>query len=230
LAGKGGKLEEKQKFYLDRAYKSTTRLINLVNDMLNVSRIESGRISIEVKKVDLEKLSEEAIGEVMPRATELGINVVLQKSPTPLFVIADQDKIKEVLINLVGNSIKFTPKGGTITVAFSQKDGMIVTSVTDTGVGIAPENMPKLFAKFGMVKASYVVNEQASSGTGLGLYICKSIIEIHGGQVWASSPGINKGATFSYSLKPYTQEEFGRLEAQFKGHGEVGIIHTAASK
>ncbi len=228
LAGKGGKLEDKQKFYLDRAYNSTTRLIKLVNDMLNVSRIESGRISIEVKKVDLEKMSEEAIGEVAPRATELGINLVLQKSLTPLYVIADADKIKEVLINLVGNSIKFTPKGGTITVSFAVKEGMVVTSVTDTGVGIAPENMPRLFQKFAMVKASYVVNEQVSSGTGLGLYICKSIVEIHGGTIWGTSAGINQGSTFGYSLKLYTQEEFERLEAKYKGHGEVGIIHTAA--
>src|SRR5258708_37465412 len=159
LAGNGGKLNEKQRFYVERGYNSVDRLIRLVNDMLNISRIESGRITIDLKSADLLKMTQEVVDEVLSRANELGVTIKIQKSDSLTPVLADTDKIKEVLFNLIGNSLKFTPKGGTITISFLQKDGFVQTSVADTGAGILPEYIGKLFQKFGLLAGSYITNQ-----------------------------------------------------------------------
>ena len=145
LQGKGGKLTEKQQYYIERGYNSADRLIRLVNDMLNISRIESGRITISMQSVDLLKLTQEVVEEVLPRAKEVGVTVTIAKTEALPPVLADPDKLKEVLFNLIGNSLKFTPKDGTVTVSFARKGDMIETKVIDNGVGIAPEDLGKLF-------------------------------------------------------------------------------------
>jgi signal transduction histidine kinase len=210
LQGEGGKITEKQASYLNKAYNSTSHLIVLVNDMLDVSRIESGRVTLNLSPTKLDQLVDDAVAEITPRATELEIEIVVIPFPSLLpSVLGDFDKIKEVLINLIGNSLKFTPKKGKITIGMEQNDGMVETSVTDTGVGIKKEDIPKLFQKFSMVGGS---EEKAlnSQGTGLGLYICKSIIEFHGGKIWAASDGIGKGATFTFSLKVFEKQPYSK--------------------
>lgn len=206
LAGKGGALNEKQKFYLDRAYNSTDRLIKLVNEMLNVSRIESGRINLEQKAIDVNVLSDDVVADVLPRAQELGIAVIVNHVSPLSLVFADENKIKEVLINLIGNSLKFTPKGGTITIGFKQTDALVEVSVTDTGKGIAAEDIPKLFQKFGKIDNNYLT-AQAVQGTGLGLYISKAIVELHGGKIWVYSDGMDKGTTFTFSLPIFKNQQ-----------------------
>lgn len=205
LMGKGGQLSEKQSYYLGRAYTSTNRLIKLVNDMLNVSRIESGRISLSMASTNLEKLIADVIVEVTPRAQELGIHILFTPTNTLPNVLADPDKMKEVLINLIGNSFKFTPKDGSITITVSQENGMVVTRVKDTGAGIKQEDLSKLFHKFGIVGSDYL-RKQNAQGTGLGLYISKSLVELHGGKIVAGSDGENKGTTFAFSLKPFEEK------------------------
>lgn len=226
LAGKGGPLSDKLRFYLDRSYTSTNRLIKLVNDMLNVSRIESGRMSFEMKKLNVVRLTEDVLAEVKPRADELGVEIIItyEKLDIP-DVVGDDDKMKEVLINLIGNSLKFTPKGGKITVSFSVKEPMVITHVTDTGEGIAQEDLPKLFQKFSLVRGSYQTNKQSSQGTGLGLYISKMIMKEHGGDIWAESPGRGRGATFSFSMKMLSEVSIGTLTAAVKKDG-LRIIHS----
>lgn len=200
VEGKVGKLNEKQKLYLGRAYSSTDRLINLVNDMLNVSRIESGRFTIELKSIDIKSLAKEIVFEMMPKAQEQGINLEFQEGSDEIpKVYVDPDRIKQVLINLIGNSMKFTDKGGKITISFAQKDGQVVTKVSDTGQGISAEEIPKLFQKFETVGNHYL-RKTSTQGTGLGLYISKSIVNLHGGKIWAESEGLGKGVTFSFSL------------------------------
>jgi signal transduction histidine kinase len=226
LNGKGGELNEKQKYYLDRAYNSTDRLIKLVNDMLNVSRIEAGRVALDVQKIDMNVLIEDTIFEVKPRADELGLKVSLKKDPSLPKVIADPDKIKEVLINLLGNSLKFTPTGGKITVSFELKDGFLVTHVTDTGRGIEKEDLAKLFQKFGLLKGSYTTNQTTQQGTGLGLYICKSIVNLHKGDIWAFSEGRDKGAEVSFTLKIYNERDFNIIKSEQEGKEGKEIIHT----
>ena len=194
-------LNEKQKTYLSRAYSSTERLINLVNDMLNVSRIESGRFTLAIQPTDIVDLVSVMYQELLPKAQELGINLVFEK-PTAAFpkVQADKERVEQVLINLIGNSLKLTPKDGKITIALSQKDGMVETTISDTGKGISQEDMPKLFQKFGMVGNDYL-KRQGTQGTGLGLYLSKAIVELMGGKIRVESEGAGKGAKFTFTLK-----------------------------
>lgn len=229
LSGKGGKLTEKQQYYLKRSYTSTDRLIKLVNDMLNISRIESGRLTVAFEKVDLEVLAHEVIEEVEPRAKELGLSIDVQPGEIPA-VVADPDKIKEVLFNIIGNSLKFTPKGGKITISFSHKGDIITTNVKDTGKGINAQDIPTLFTKFGMVEGSYATNKKAT-GTGLGLYITKSIIDIHGGDIQLTSEGEGKGTNVLFTLHEYSKAGLARVQKKSKGKvnkgsDEKGIIHT----
>lgn len=200
LSGKGGVLSEKLKFYLDRAYTSTDRLIKLVNDMLNVSRIESGRIVLAIKPTNLNDLIADTITEVLPRAQELGVNVAFNPMQNLPYVQADPDKIKEIIINLIGNSLKFTPQGGRIGVDISMSNDTALVKVSDNGKGISNENMAKLFQKFGTFGDSYLT-KQSAQGTGLGLYISKSLIELHGGKIWAESDGEGKGTRFFFTLR-----------------------------
>lgn len=199
LAGKGGPLSEKQKYYLDRAYNSTDRLIKLVNEMLNVSRIESGRINLEQKAININTLTDDVLADIASRAQELGIHVEVIHDTTLPMVMADVDKIKEVFINLIGNSLKFTPKEGTIRIEFHLNNNMVEVAVRDNGKGIAPEDISKLFQKFSKVDNDYLTVQNVQ-GTGLGLYISKAIVQLHGGSMWVTSDGLGKGTTFTFSL------------------------------
>lgn len=193
------KLSDQQKMYVERAYTSTDRLINLVNDMLNVSRIESGRLIINKAYIDLPSTVAAAVAEVAPVAKEQKKTLTLLPSTQPITVYADSDKIKQVLLNLIGNSIKFTPDGGQISVSVSVKEGYAYVNVKDTGRGISQQDIGKLFKKFGIVGSTSVLTHGAQS-TGLGLYISKSIVNLHGGKIGAYSDGENKGSLFSFSL------------------------------
>lgn len=227
LEGRGGPISEKQKYYLQRAYNSVDRLIRLVSDMLNVSRIDSGRISLQLGSIDIQKVVQEVFDEVMPRIQELGINLVMAPAQALPQVLGDSDKVKEVLFNLIGNAMKFTSKGGTITVSFAQKENMIETTVTDTGTGIDPANISKLFQKFSMIADSYMANSSIQ-GTGLGLYISKSIVELHGGKIWAMSEGHGKGTQFTFSLKVATEDDKKKIAEQPVDSQKpmIDIIHT----
>lgn len=225
------KLSGKERYYLERSYSATERLIKLVNDMLNISRIESGRISLVPEKVDLMNLVAEVIDEVKARAEELGVTIIL-KDPeedtdkNQVQVIADADKIKEVLINLIGNSLKFTPPKGTITVLFNKAEDKVVTKIVDTGSGIEPDFLPALFQKYGLIKGSYRTNQESTQGTGLGLYICKSIIELHEGKISAESEGKGTGSTFTFSLKQYDESELKRFKHMYKDKHDAGILES----
>lgn len=186
------------KRYLDKAYISTERLINLVNDMLNISRIEGGRIALKLEMVDIVELTGEVVEELLPKATEKGVKLEIERANVPN-VLADRDKIHEVLLNLMGNSLKFTPKEGKVSVAFNKEAEVVDIAVSDTGRGIAKEDMSRLFTKFGRLDNSYIAVAE-SGGTGLGLYICKSLVEIHKGRIWAQSDGLDQGATFTFTL------------------------------
>ncbi len=185
--------------YLARILISTERLINLVNDMLNVSRIESGKIEINPEQVDLLLLVKDIIDEVYYSKSEekkLQFEVFEKQVPK---AIADPEKLRQVFLNLVGNSLKFTPDGGKITFDFFTDGKVVEISVSDTGVGISKEDLSKLFHKFGRLDNSYTA-AATSGGTGLGLYISKNLVELMHGSVRVKSEGLNKGATFTVSL------------------------------
>jgi signal transduction histidine kinase len=223
LAGKGGKLGTKLQHYLNRSYSSTNRLIKLVNDMLNVSQIESGRMILNRQAIDLKAVIKDVVEEVKPRSKELGVELEIitlrskgkaglkaggkidpklnGQADRSLRVLADKDKLQEILLNLIGNSLKFTPKGGKISVVIEPRSsGMYQVTIRDTGVGMSEDTIGSLFQKFGLMAGSYQTNKQAKYGTGLGLYISKSLVELHGGKIWAESSGNGKGSQFHFTL------------------------------
>ncbi len=201
LNGKGGELQEKQRYYLQRVSQSTSRLINLVNDMLTISRIEGGRTKIENKNFDLVDLIKAVVEELQIKADEKGIKLSVE-SEDKINVFADIDKVHEILINLIGNALKFTEKG-TVTTTVLDRGEFVSVAVRDTGKGIAQEDMPKLFTKFGRLDNSYATVAE-TTGTGLGLFICKKYLEAMGGTIGVTST-IGKGSSFTFTLKKEVQ-------------------------
>jgi signal transduction histidine kinase len=198
LNGKTGNLTEKAVLYLNRVLEASERLISLVNDMLNVSRIESGRIEITVESFDACLIINEIIDEFQAKAQELKISLSKEYSQNPIMVSADKGKIHEVLENLVGNALKFTPKEGCVTVSCNPKENKTEFCVRDTGIGIKPEDVSKLFTKFGRIDNSYNYIS-ISTGTGLGLFISKQYVELCKGKIWIESEP-NKGSAFKFTL------------------------------
>ena len=195
---------EKLKRYLTRVMLSTERLINLVNDMLNISRIESGRIDISPQGFSMNALVDEVLSEVAEKAKEKSLTIQQLHITVPQ-VFADPDKVHQVLLNLVGNAMKFTPVRGNIIISYFTDGVTVETSVKDSGVGISKEDMSRLFQKFGRLDSSYVA-AATSGGTGLGLFICKRLVDLMKGKIWASSEGPGKGTTFTFSLPIATKE------------------------
>ncbi len=191
-------LSDKLKRYLTRTLVSTERLINLVNDMLNVSRIESGRVEIVPKPFNLLELIRDCVAEVGPKAAEknLHINIVSTQLPE---IFADSDKVHQVALNLIGNALKFTPVDGKITISFFSDGTLVQTDVKDSGVGISRDDLSHLFKKFGRLDNSYVA-AATSGGTGLGLYISKSLVDLMKGKIWATSEGMGRGSSKSHLM------------------------------
>jgi len=197
LNGKAGDITTQSRDYLDKVYQSTERLIHLVSEMLDVSRIESGRVQINKIPLDLYALSQEVRQEFQARAAEQQLTLESQITPDFPQVAADKEKIHQVLENLVGNAFKYTPQGGKVTISARTEPGSVVISITDTGTGIKTEDLPRLFAKFGRLENSRIVPEGSSSG--LGLFICKQYVELHGGKIGVTSQ-LGQGSVFSFSL------------------------------
>lgn len=195
LDGYAGEVSNEAKEFLTAAYSENDRLIRLVNNLLNISRIESGRFTFTITQFDVGNLIKEVVSNLEMSATEKKIYLKHEEAEHLPKVSADEDKVREVLINLIGNAVKFTHQGG-ITVKAAQKDASILVSVSDTGSGIAKEDQDLLFKKFSQVQGSYA---KQTGGTGLGLYISKQIVEGLKGNIWLEST-IGKGSTFFFSL------------------------------
>lgn len=198
IKGEVGKVSNpKIKEYLELAYDGNDRMIKLVNDMLNASRIEAGRMKFILEDVQVEKIIQESVTELTEIARPAKIYLKFKKPKKSLSkIIAAKDKVRMVLSNLIGNAIKFTEKGG-VTVSVEEKEKNIIVHIKDTGVGIAKEDLKKLFKKFSQVDASI---SRSGKGTGLGLYISKRIVNKLGGKIWIDSKGLGKGTTTSFSL------------------------------
>lgn len=195
LGGDYGKVDRERKKILDKVYSSNERLINLVNDLLNISRIESGRLEYRFENVDLAEMVKELVGNFRLKAEEKGLSLTAKYPASLPKINADEAKLKEIVSNLLDNAIKYTERGG-VKVLLQSKDGVILCSVKDTGLGISPADQEKLFQKFARGQSSYA----ATGGLGIGLYICKKFIEGHGGKIWVESAGTGKGSEFNFSL------------------------------
>ncbi|SKA08070.1 sensor histidine kinase [Selenihalanaerobacter shriftii] len=191
-----GNINEDQEELLDAAHEDCKRLMDLVDDLLDLSKIESGKIQFELDKVNLVDLVKASIRPLEKQATEQNINL-LESIPEELpLVKADPNKITWVLSNLVGNALRYTEGEGDIEVSAAKKGNRVYVSVADTGIGIPEEYRNKIFDKFVRVKGEDAIDV---SGTGLGLAIVKEIVEAHGGKIWVDSE-LNEGSTFTFTL------------------------------
>lgn len=214
--------------YLVRILMSTERLINLVNDMLNISRIESGKIEIKPEPVDLISLCKDIVDEVYySKSTAKNISFRLLETKLPK-VFADPEKLRQVLLNIMGNALKFSPSGGKITIGFFTDGLVIETYIKDEGPGLAQEDLSRLFKKFGRLDNTYVA-AATTGGTGLGLYISKNLIELMHGRIWAASEGLGRGSTFTFAL-PIASEEVLKHAQDYTvaASGEVKGLEPAA--
>jgi signal transduction histidine kinase len=197
-----GELNEKQAEYTDDILSSGRHLLSLINDILDLSKIEAGRMDLEVTRFHLPDTIENALLLVRERASRHGIKLDRVIDDRLGDFTGDERKVKQILVNLLTNAVKFTPEGGQIKVEASLGDRAVIVSVTDTGIGIAKEDQEAIFEEFRQAKGDYA---QKREGTGLGLTLTKRFVEMHGGKIWVDSePG--KGSTFTFTL-PLNREE-----------------------
>jgi signal transduction histidine kinase len=191
-----GELNEKQAEYTDDILSSGRHLLSLINEILDLSKVEAGRMELELATFDLPLAIDNARTFVRERATKHGINLDVKVDERLGDFVGDERKIKQILLNLLSNAVKFTPEGGRIGINARQTDGGVEVSVTDTGIGIAPEDQAKIFEEFRQVGGDYAHKKE---GTGLGLTLAKKFVELHGGRIWVESE-VGKGSTFSFTL------------------------------
>ena len=190
-----GELNEKQEEYLKDIYASGTHLLSLINDILDLSKIEAGRMDLELTDFDLPTALDNALTLVRERAGRRGITLETSVDEGLGEVRADERKIRQVVLNLLSNAIKFTPEGGRIELRAVPVDGSVEVSVSDTGVGIAPEDQEAVFEEFRQVGTA----EKKAEGTGLGLTLCRKFVELHGGRIWVKSQ-VGVGSTFTFTI------------------------------
>src|SRR5262245_14238379 len=190
-----GELNERQEEDLKDIHASGQHLLSLINDILDLSQIEAGRMELELTDFHVPSAIENALTLFRERASRRGITLGHEISNQVATIRGDERKVKQVLLNLLSNALKFTPEGGRVNVRASLHDGLVDISVTDTGVGIAPEDQEKVFEEFRQVGTA----DTKVEGTGLGLALSRKFIELHSGRIWVQSqPG--KGSTFSFTL------------------------------
>ena len=208
LDGKTGKINQKQYESLSRAHRQSERLAALINDLLDISRIEAGRIEMKRERVHIDRVAKRRIEELRPQADEKAITLLLDANPTLPLLIADADRVGQVFINLIGNAIKFTPNGGKVTVRISKSphNGSVSNGfhveIIDTGPGIPPDERKKIFDKFQQLAST---RTQQHGGTGLGLSIASGIVEAHGGKLWVDAGDNEQGCNFQFFI-PLGQE------------------------
>lgn len=196
LMGAVGELTEQQRHFVTIIRNNADRLTALVNDLLDISRIESGRIELNLKPVLIQEVVDQVVSSLQPRASSRDLEIRVEVSPDLPAVWGDSDRIAQILINLVGNAIQYTPPGGEITISARVRGEKMEVSVADTGIGISEENQKKIFDRFFRADDPLV---QETPGTGLGLPITASLVEMHGGEIWVESE-LGEGSTFTFTL------------------------------
>jgi signal transduction histidine kinase len=190
-----GPINEKQEEYLEDILSSGNHLLSLINDVLDLSKVEAGQVELEVNPFSLREALERGVVMVREPATEHGVRLSLEVAPGVDLVEGDERRLRQVIFNLLSNAVKFTPAGGSVAVASTLVDGEVQVSVTDSGPGIALADQERIFDEFQQTE----VGAQQREGTGLGLALSKRLVELHGGRIWVESdPG--HGSRFVFTL------------------------------
>lgn len=204
LAGLSGYLEgmldgvvEPSVEVLGRMQREVRRLQRLVEDLQEVSRVEAGQVTLHLRPTPLAEVLEAVLARLRPQFDDKGVELSVELPGGLPAVMADPDRVAQVLTNLLGNALQHTPAGGRVTVRACRMDGEVSLSVTDTGIGIPPEHVPHVFERFYRVDRS---RSRRGGGAGIGLTIAKGLVELHGGRIWAESPGPGRGSTFTFTL------------------------------
>jgi len=190
-----GELNEKQEEYLKDIQASGQHLLSLINDILDLSKVEAGRMELELTDFHLPAALDNAMTLVRERAARRGIALHADVDERLGQIQADERKIRQVVLNLLSNAIKFTPEGGSINVRAMPGDGVVKVSVGDTGAGIAPEDQEAIFEEFKQVGTA----AKKVEGTGLGLALSRKFVELHGGRIWVTSE-LGAGSTFTFTI------------------------------
>jgi signal transduction histidine kinase len=196
LEGSYGELPEKVKKPMENVYQSNERLIKLVNDILSVSKIEAGEMEMNWEREDLREIIKEVISELSIKAKEKNLYLNFEEPKEFPKVLLDREKIRQVILNLVDNAIRYTQKGG-VAVKLQIANNRLQIVVSDTGEGLTKEEKEKLFERFSRGTAG---TKFWTEGAGLGLYIARRFVEMHKGKIWAESEGRGKGSTFYVEL------------------------------
>jgi signal transduction histidine kinase/GGDEF domain-containing protein len=213
LQGKTGEINENQKKFLSMAERNISRLTNILNNLLDLSRIESGKIDMKIEELDPRALIEFILSSLRPQAEGKSTQLKIEIQKELPVVYGDREKVEQILTNLVGNAIKFTPEGGEISISAKPSprgENKLAISVRDSGIGVAEDQLEKIFEKFHQVEGSL---HRSVSGTGLGLAITKGLVEAHHGEIWVESE-IGKGSTFTFTL-PISEGERRDLHFRF---------------
>jgi signal transduction histidine kinase len=196
LDGIAGEVTPEQREYLGLVSTSTNRLARLINDLLDLSRIEAAKMELRLEAVILDLLLEQTLESLQSLAEERGLTLSLEKKADHIRARVDADRISQVVTNLVGNALKYTPAGGAVTIILEGSPTIAMVSVTDTGPGIPQDELDRIFDKFHQARTEVRLKR---GGTGLGLSIAKGIVEAHGGTIGVTSK-VGSGSTFWFTL------------------------------
>jgi len=180
-----------------QVHQEADRLQRLVADLQELSRVESGAVPLDLQPVPVGRLVETVVSRMERLFVDKDVRLDVELPDQLLEVLADEDRLTQVLVNVVGNALKYTQAGGQVEISAREKDRQILLAVKDTGIGISAEHLPHVFTRFYRVDKS---RARASGGSGIGLTIAKSIVEAHGGRIWVESGGEGKGSTFYITL------------------------------
>jgi signal transduction histidine kinase len=190
-----GEINEKQEEYLDDILSSGYHLLSLINDVLDLAKVEAGQVELELAPLALREALERGVMMLRERAAGNRLTLSLDLSPEVDLVIGDERRLHQIVFNLLSNAVKFTPAGGKVVVAANRVDGEVRVSVTDTGPGIQPEDRERIFLEFQQTE----IGVQQREGTGLGLALSKRLVELHGGRIWVESEN-GQGSRFVFAL------------------------------
>jgi signal transduction histidine kinase len=194
-----GELNERQLAYVEDVLEAGRHLLSLINDVLDLAKIEAGRMELELSRVAIPDVLRSAVSMHSERASLGGIELTLMTEPEEITITADERRLRQVVFNLISNAVKFTPRDGRIDVSARLDDGEVEIAVADTGPGISAEEFETIFEEFEQTS-----DGKQAEGTGLGLPLSRKLVELHGGRLWVESE-VDHGSTFRFTL-PVPQE------------------------